>query len=74
MIAPPPHSQWLAGTEPPRYDEVGPYAMRVSEKHYNVQYSDDWNEVEFTYHQWGGEHACVHTLADRDGGIQAGRK
>lgn len=44
--------QWLAGTEPPAYHEVGPYTFATGEKHFDVQYSSDWSTVSYSYYQW----------------------
>lgn len=37
--------QWLNGSEPPAYREVGPYAFKGSEMRYNVSFNEDWSEV-----------------------------
>lgn len=37
--------QWLNGSEPPAYREVGPYAFKGSEMRYNVSFNEDWTEV-----------------------------
>lgn len=37
--------QWIAGTEPPAYVEVGPYAFATSEVRYDMKYDKDWNQV-----------------------------
>jgi hypothetical protein len=48
-LSPPPELspllQWIAGTEPPAYVEVGPYAFATSEVRYNMKYDKDWNQV-----------------------------
>jgi hypothetical protein len=43
---------WRAGAAPPAYEEVGPYAFAAREARYGVEFSDDWTEVEYTFHQW----------------------
>jgi hypothetical protein len=52
--SPPPRAaaQWASGAAPPAYEQVGPFAFKAKEVRYNVQYSADWSEVSFTYHQW----------------------
>ncbi|KAI3426439.1 hypothetical protein D9Q98_008807 [Chlorella vulgaris] len=42
--------QWIAGTEPPAYVEVGPYAFATSEVRYDMKYDKDWNQVSYSYH------------------------
>lgn len=37
--------QWLAGTAPPQYAEVGPYTFASSEVRYNMRYDPQWNQV-----------------------------
>jgi hypothetical protein len=44
--------QWLAGSEPPAFQQVGPYAFAAQEVRYDMQYYANWTEVAFTYHQW----------------------
>ena len=43
---------WLAGSEPPAYEELGPYAFASKEVRYNLSYSESWDTVEYTYHQY----------------------
>ena len=43
---------WLAGSEPPAYEELGPYAFASKEVRYNLSYSESWDAVEYTYHQY----------------------
>lgn len=43
---------WLAGSSPPAYDQVGPYAFRAKEVRYNMKYDPNWTHVEYTYHQY----------------------
>lgn len=45
-------NEWLSGIEPPRYEEIGPYAFKTYEVRYNLTYSPLWDTVEYTYHQW----------------------
>lgn len=44
--------QWLAGLEPPSYQEVGPYVFSAHEAHYQLEWTLNWEEVAWTYHQW----------------------
>lgn len=44
--------QWLQGLSPPQYKEVGPFSFRAKEVRYNVNFDANWNEVEYTFHQW----------------------
>eukprot|EP00889_Picochlorum_renovo_P006742 jgi/Picre1/33772/NNA_001251.t1 len=41
-----------ARAEPPEYTEIGPYAFKSREVRYNLSYSESWDAVEYTYHQW----------------------
>ena len=43
---------WLAGGEPPAYQELGPYAFASKEVRYNLSYTEAWDAVEYTYHQY----------------------
>ena len=43
---------WLQGAEPPQYTEIGPYTFTSHEVRYNMSYSESWDAVEYTYHQW----------------------
>lgn len=43
---------WLAGSQPPAYEELGPYAFASKEVRYNLTYSESWDAVEYTYHQY----------------------
>lgn len=43
---------WLAGSGPPAYEEIGPYAFASKEVRYNLTYSESWDAVEYTYHQY----------------------
>lgn len=45
-------NEWLSGVEPPKYEEIGPYAFKTYEVRYNLTYSPAWDTVEYTYHQW----------------------
>jgi len=45
-------TQWLQGLSPPQYKEVGPFSFRAKEVRYNVNFDANWNEVEYTCHQW----------------------
>ena len=52
---------WLAGTEAPAYDEIGPYAFKTSEVRYNLTYDPQWESVEYAFHQYAAfdpEHSC----------------
>jgi hypothetical protein len=42
----------MAGTAPPTYQELGPFSFRLKEVRYNMQYNPDWEEVDYTLHQW----------------------
>lgn len=43
---------WVDGSEPPSFEEIGPYAFNSKEVRYNLSYSESWDTVEYTYHQW----------------------
>lgn len=44
--------QWIQGLSPPQYQEVGPFSFRAKEVRYNIKFDSNWNEVEYTFHQW----------------------
>lgn len=44
--------QWVSGTAPPSYEQVGPFAFKAKEVRYNVAYDSNWTQVEYTYHQY----------------------
>jgi hypothetical protein len=44
--------QWVAGSAPPAYEQVGPYVFKAKEVRYDVNYNANWTEVGFTYHQY----------------------
>ncbi|KAG7670845.1 hypothetical protein KSW81_004278 [Nannochloris sp. 'desiccata'] len=54
-------SAWVAGTAAPAYEQVGPYTFKIKEVRYNLEYSANWTEVEFSYHQYATlmpEYSC----------------
>lgn len=65
--------QWLAGTEAPTYQEVGPYTFKVSEARTNMGYTSDWSSVNYTYYQFQefdpGNSCSSCTMADRVIGV-----
>lgn len=61
--------EWLAGTAPPEYEEVGPFSFNSREVRYNIEYNSDWTEVGYGYHQWQefvAERSCPTCTLDRE--------
>ncbi|KAL4448196.1 hypothetical protein ABPG75_005415 [Micractinium tetrahymenae] len=44
--------QWMAGLEPPRFEEKGPYHFKVNEIRHNISYTQNWTQVSYTYHTY----------------------
>jgi len=60
---------WLAGTEPPKYKELGPFAFDYKEIRYNISFSDNWTKVEYGYHTWqefNADRSCEECSLDAE--------